>query len=724
MTGGEKAPTVKDVAHQQKLDGERLSVFEKDVSDIKIKITSIEEHLSSQFTTICRHLRISIPPDPGASAETNDVHQQTESEFSSGMILPSGRLASIHMDDKDDAWFLDYQEGKLFIDWGMFSSDLCFRFEDVAYDNYVGRFNKLSQTTTVEEYFERYESLKAIMKNKNPSLCEDYFTMSFISGLKDEISNPVQMFKPNSDSEALYLARLQQSSVDSHLKRSKPFHRPFTPSSSSFSPSSSYKPSLTPLTNLHKPSFSFDKPIITHHLNPTKLEPSLPPIKHLIPAQIQARRDKGLCYNCDVFYKPGHRCKTQQLFMLVASDEDNSSPPIDDSEEEAASPTTSGDTTMEIFLHALTGLMNQSTIRVPGKLNKHDIFILIDTGSTHSFLDAKLAKKLQIHLVPTGKMLVTVANGDKTVSEGVCEDLQWSMQGYHFSANLRVLPLGGNDMVLGVDWLKKLGDVMFNLDELKVSFHHHGKLITLQGHSLNPSCSFLSGEYFFKFIKNNTPSLVGQFFSISATHLTHTPPEITSLLQEYAYVFAEPSTLPPPRELDHKIPLKPSSPPISQRSYRCPYIQKAVIEQLVQEMLDTGLIQVQIMTYEQQNIKYLIYRFRVLDRVLEISKSELIAPRSKFPNRVGPRNDFNYFGVDYRKLNDMTIKEKFLIPLIEELLDELNEANIFIKLDLRSGYHQFRMHIQDIYKTAFRTHHGHFEFKVMPFGLTNAPATF
>jgi hypothetical protein len=82
------------------------------------------------------------------------------------------------------------------------------------------------------------------------------------------------------------------------------------------------------------------------------------------------------------------------------------------------------------------------------------------------------------------------------------------------------------------------------------------------------------------------------------------------------------------------------------------------------------------------------------------------------------------FCVDYRKLNTITVKNKFPLPIIDEFLDEIAGSQYFTTIDLASAFHQIRMLPADEVKTTFKTHHGHFQFRVMPFGLTNAPTTF
>ena len=80
--------------------------------------------------------------------------------------------------------------------------------------------------------------------------------------------------------------------------------------------------------------------------------------------------------------------------------------------------------------------------------------------------------------------------------------------------------------------------------------------------------------------------------------------------------------------------------------------------------------------------------------------------------------------VDYRQMNKMIVKNKYLLPRIDDLFDQLKGESVFLKIDLRSRYHQLRIKDVDVHKTAFRTQYGHYEFLVMSFGLTNAPANF
>ena len=167
------------------------------------------------------------------------------------------------------------------------------------------------------------------------------------------------------------------------------------------------------------------------------------------------------------------------------------------------------------------------------------------------------------------------------------------------------------------------------------------------------------------------------------------------IVNEYPDVFPDELLgLPPPREVEFMIELKPGTEPISKAPYRMAPVELKELKEQLQDLLDKGFIRPSVSPWGAP--------------VLFVKK----------------KDGTMRLCIDYRELNQVTIKNKYPLPRIDDLFDQLQGARIFSRIDLKSGYHQIRVKTEDIPKSAFRTRYGHYEFLVMPFGLTNAPAVF
>ncbi|GKB80910.1 putative reverse transcriptase domain-containing protein [Tanacetum coccineum] len=152
--------------------------------------------------------------------------------------------------------------------------------------------------------------------------------------------------------------------------------------------------------------------------------------------------------------------------------------------------------------------------------------------------------------------------------------------------------------------------------------------------------------------------------------------------------------IPPTRQVEFQIDLVPGAAPVARAPYRLAPSEMEELSTQLQELSDKGFIRP--------------------------SSSPWGAPVLFVKKKDGSFR----MCIDYRELNKLTMKNRYPLPRIDDLFDQLQGSSVYSKIDLRSGYHQLRVRDEDIPKTAFRTRYGHYEFQVMPFGLTNAPAVF
>ncbi|GKB42961.1 retrotransposable element Tf2 [Tanacetum coccineum] len=320
----------------------------------------------------------------------------------------------------------------------------------------------------------------------------------------------------------------------------------------------------------------------------------------------------------------------------------------------------------QISLNALNRANTFQTMRVTGKVGKHEIHILVDCGSTHNFLDNSIAKRIGCPLKDTCPLAMTVGGGKELIRIKACKDFVWQLQGKTFKGDMMILPLGGCEMVLCIQWLWMEGE---HLDK-EVGRVPHAELLMF---SVNTSIQLMS----------------------MSSEIQTVPQELQKVVDQYDDMFAVPKELPPQRAYDHIIPLLAGTPLVNVRPYRHPPTQKDAIQAMVKELLEAG------------------------------GHQEQYSPFASPIVMVKNKDNTWRMCIDYMQLNKNTVKDKFSIHIIEELIDELHEDAIFSKLKRRfiKGFASLsRPLTQLLKKNAFKwTPEAQLSFEALKKAMVEAP---
>ncbi|GKC89011.1 ty3-gypsy retrotransposon protein [Tanacetum coccineum] len=197
-------------------------------------------------------------------------------------------------------------------------------------------------------------------------------------------------------------------------------------------------------------------------------------IKWISPAERQERLNKGLCFNCDNKWARGHKCPGK--FLLLMADDENDAEP--ENEPNSAEAVESGDISI---LNSLIGQGSPRSLQLWGSIGSGKVHVLIDNGSTHNFVRPDIVEKMQLPVQATKAFKVYIGSGESLLCENLCTQVMLSMQGLAVEVDLYVLPMKGPDVVLGIQWLQKLGKVTHDYAQQTMEFTLVNTTYTLKG---------------------------------------------------------------------------------------------------------------------------------------------------------------------------------------------------------------------------------------------------
>ncbi|KAJ9536382.1 hypothetical protein OSB04_un000442 [Centaurea solstitialis] len=326
-------------------------------------------------------------------------------------------------------------------------------------------------------------------------------------------------------------------------------------------------------------------------------------------------------------------------------------------------------------------------------IGTRDVYVLFDTGAIYSVVSSIVARHLHVpcSLLESPVVIGTLLGSSEVVTR------EYRGCPIKIGDQIReadLLPIGmfDFDVILGIDWLTK-HRAFIDCEAKQVIFGDKNKPdFVFQGSQPKREAKIIS---VLKAQKLFSHGCEGYLAYVKDTSAEERSPKSQPVVREFLDVFPdELPGVPPIREVEFTIDLIPGSKPISKAPYRMAPVELLELKEQLQELLDRGFIRPSVSPWGAP--------------VLFVKK----------------KDGSMRLCIDYRELNRVTIRNRYPLPRIDDLFDQLQGAKYFSKIDLRLGYHQLRVKEQDVAKTAFRTRYGHYEFLVMPFGLTNAPAVF
>lgn len=431
-------------------------------------------------------------------------------------------------------WFymLEHDMGDInAITWPLFRSLCQQRFGPPLGTNHLADLARLPFRGSVSEYQEAFQSRMA----HTGSLTPEQQVQLITRGLPDPIRTDVELQTPSDLQCAMLLARACECrSMTTQVQ-------------------TSVKTPRLPRPSLPSQSSTATNPTTQVLVSPNTVVPSRP-LRRLTPSEMTECRRQGLCYNCHEQYVGCHKCP--RLLYLEVSDYDKPGLLLPDDEQE-------NEETPLIALHAITGIRIEDTMQLKVGIGNHQFTTLVDSRSTHSFISAPLAQHVGLHCQDSRDANVTVANGDRVACCGLARDVALHIDCY-------TIPLDCYDMVLGVSFLRTLGPILWDFDDLCMTFWRSGKRVLWKGVGSTrwdiPSTSRLHS------VQKSETSLLDR------------------LLESYSDVFEPPTGLPPQRSCDHMIHLLPDALPVAVRPYTYPQIQKDELESQCATMLEQGII--------------------------------------------------------------------------------------------------------------------------------------